>query len=435
MRQTRIITALLLLILGRVSLSLAQARANPLYAPMTFTIDVDASLYKNPFDSGDIELVGVFESPSGKQVVIPGFWMQPYRDQCEEPCHVDNLQAAGEPTWQVRFAPDEVGHWSYNLQVRDGGTTVNIENGEFNVVPSGYPGFISVSANQRYFQYDNGQSYFPIGHNLLSSWDEGGGLVTYRKWLQELSAAGGNYARLLIDDPWFIGLEWNSPAGDYRASQREAARLDAIIDTAREYGISLQLILLWHQSLINYPGVPVLIPSNPPHPDMTADWDDYGYNVLNGGFMNGPALFLSNDRAKALFRQRLRYIAARWGVSPQVFAWELVDEIDHTTNYNSSVATAWLSEMGGYLRQIDQGRHLITAGSRAFDPAIAATGSLNFTQAYFYQRRPFETVSDQVVGALAAIRPNLQLVHSPTLLTEFSLNPWFQPTSDDSGWN
>ncbi|MEO8396629.1 MAG: hypothetical protein ABI700_26790, partial [Chloroflexota bacterium] len=246
-----------------------------------------------------------------------------------------------------------------------------------------------------------------------------------------LSAAGGNYARLLIDDPWFIGLEWNSPAGDYRASQHEAARLDSIIDMAAEYGISLQLILLWHQALINYPGAPVIIPSNPPHPDMTADWDNYGYNVLNSGFMNGPALFFSNEQAKALFRQRLRYITARWGDSPQVFAWEIIDEIDHTTNYSASVASVWLSEMGGYLRQIDQGRHLITAGSRAYDSTIQANGALSFTQARFYQRRPFETVSDQVVGVLGPIRQNLQLIHSPTLLTEFSLNPWFQPTSDD----
>ena len=37
-----------------------------------------------------------------------------------------------------------------------------------------------------------------------------------------------------------------------------------------------------------------------------------------------------------------------------------------------------------------------------------------------------------MVGALDTIRQNLRLVDSPTLLTEFSLNPWFEPTADDA---
>ena len=46
-----------------------------LYAPMTFPVAVDPGSYTNPFSSDDIEVLGVFKSPSGKQLVIPGFWM------------------------------------------------------------------------------------------------------------------------------------------------------------------------------------------------------------------------------------------------------------------------------------------------------------------------------------------------------------------------
>ncbi len=325
----------------------------------------------------------------------------------------------------------KIGHWSYNLQVRDDGTTIQIENGAFDVTPSDHPGFIEVSANHHYFQYDNGQSYFPIGHNLLWSWSAGGGLVAYRQWLQELSEAGGNYARLLIDDPWFIGLEWNNTAGDYRASQDAAARLDTILDMAADYGISLQLIVLWHQALISYQGAPVVIPNNPPRPDTSADWDNSGYNIRRGGPLSGPGLFFTDERAKDLFRERLRYIAARWGYSTQVFSWEIIDELDNTSSYRPAVASEWLQEMAGYMRQIDQDRHLITAGSRDDDPAVSSNPALSFTETRFYQRRPFETVADQVVGSVNAIRQNLQLVASPALLTEFSLNPWFEPTADD----
>ncbi len=407
------------------------AAEQPLYEPMTFSVDIDPSLYANPFDSADIELVGIFKSPSGRQVVIPGFWMQPYADTCVEPCRVENLQSSGDPVWQVRFAPDEVGDWSYTLQVSDDGTISSSESGEFSVDPSDRPGFIHVSANQSYFQYDAGQSYFPIGHNLNWSWDGGGGLVAYRQWLTDLSASGGNYARLLIDDPFFIGLEWNSAAGDYRASQKEAARLDTILDMAAENGVSLQIIVLWHQALMTYQGLPVVSPENPARPDTSADWDNYGYNVLNGGPLSGPGVFFASAQAQELFRRRLRYIAARWGYSPQIFAWEMIDEIDHTTNYNAQTAATWLQTMVGYLRQVDQNRHLITAGSRDFDATIADSPVLDLTQARFFQRRPFETVADQVVGSVDAIRQNLETANVPTLLTAFSLNPWFESTAED----
>ncbi|MFN8451150.1 MAG: DUF5060 domain-containing protein [Anaerolineae bacterium] len=431
-RSRWILTLLVLIVVGRLVLAQTTARETPLYAPMTFPIDIESSLYTNPFDADDIELVGVFESPSGRQLIIPGFWMQPYSDECQEPCRVESLQTDGDPTWQVRFAPDETGHWAYNLQVRDDGTTVRVENGEFDVVPSDRPGFIGVSGNKRYFQYGSGQSYFPIGHNLLWSWSAGGGLVAYDKWLRELSEAGGNYARLLIDDPWFIGLEWSNPAGDYRAAQDDAARLDTILVMAEKYGVSLQIVVLWHQALTTYQGVPVVILNNPARPDTSADWDNYGYNARNGGPLASPGAFFADERAQALFRQRLRYIAGRWGYSPQVFAWEMIDEIDRTTNYNPTVASAWLQMMAGYLREVDQNRHLITAGSRDNDTTIADNPALSFTQARFFQRRPFETTADQVVGALDPIRQNLRLADEPTLLTEFSLNPWLEPTADDS---
>lgn len=431
MKRLPIFAIVCCVFLLRGQATLAQSETYALYQRVTLVTEIDPSLYTNPFDAGDIELIGVFDAPSGRQLVIPGFWMQPYVDECQQPCRAEDLQPSGDPSWQVRFTPDEVGQWSYSLQVRDDGTTIRVERGAFTVSASEHPGFISVSGNNRYFQYANGQSYFPIGHNLLSSWPAGGGLVTYRRWLEDLSAAGGNYARLLIDDPWFIGLEWKSAAGDYRASQDDAARLDAILDMAAEYGISLQLVLLWHQALITYSGVPVVIPTNPPRPDTSADWHNSGYNVINGGPLSGPALFFSDERARALFQQRLRYIAARWGYSPQIFAWELVDEIDRTTNYDATTAGDWLQSMASYLRQADQGRHLITAGSRSFDATIAAAPALSFTQARFFQRRPFETVADQVLGAVDSLRQSLDVVRAPALLTEFALNPWFEPTLDD----
>ncbi|NDJ62877.1 MAG: DUF5060 domain-containing protein [Chloroflexi bacterium] len=401
------------------------------FAPLTLPIDIDPARYSNPFDPADIELRAIFNAPGGDQRVIPGFWMQPHEDVCPPPCTAEDLRPVGPPMWQVRFAPDAVGTWTYALQVLDDGQVVQAESGQIDVIPSGRPGFIDVSPNQRYFQYDNGRSYFPIGHNLKWSWEGAGGLHAYREWLQALAAAGGNYARLYIDVPWFIGLEWQGEAGDYRESQAEAARMDAILEAAAEHGIALQVVLLWHQAAGTYTDPPLVIPDNLLSPAANIDWSDHAYSVLNGGPLSGPGAFFYSERVRELFQRRLRYIVARWGYSPQIFAWEIVDEIDSTANYAPELMDSWVQSMAEYLREIDQDRHLITSGSRAFSPSAAANPLLDFTQARFYQQLPLEAAVDQVAGVLDPLRRSAQVNPSPSLLTGFSLNPWYAPTAAD----
>jgi hypothetical protein len=393
-----------------------------LYKAVTLSMTVDPSLYVNPFDSRDIELIGIFQSPSGEQRVVAGFWMQPYDDA---------MQPNGEPGWYVRFTPSEPGNWTYVLQVRNNGELVDTQEGRFSVTPSSRRGFIRVGENRRYFQYDNGEPYFPIGHNLKWSWDGAGGLETYLQWLRELHEMGGNYARLFIDVPWFINLDWAGPAGDYRGAQLAAAQLDRIIEAAAEYDIALQLVLLWHQSILIYNGPPVLIPEQPARPRMGADWDDHPYNIVNGGPLSGPGVFFYNEQAEALLRRRLQYIAARWGYSPQVFAWEIIDRIDRTSNYDPQVANDWLQRTIGYLRRIDSHSHLITVGSRDFEQVIAANPFLDFATLQYYQRLPIEAVTEQVGGIVDLIRRQISLNPIPVLVTDYSLNPWYEPLADD----
>ncbi len=434
LRRLLLFLSLSLLLGMRIVYGQAGPAPNPtigdLYELMTFTIPVDSALYRNPFDNRDIELIGIFQSPTGERLVIPGFWMQPY--ECPNDCRrlaVELLDS--EPVWQVRFTPQREGIWSYTLQVRDNAAVVAVQDGNFTVSSSEAPGFIGLGQNGRYFQYANGEPYFPIGHNLNWSWSEIGGLETYDGWLRDLSAAGGNYARLIIDVPWFINLEWSGPVGDYSAAQQAAAELDTILERAATYGVNLQLVLLWHQALQTYNGPPVVLPEGVARPDVTSDWDDNPYNIFNGGPLSGPSVFFFDDQADDLFRRRLRYIVARWGYSPQIFAWEIIDQIDRTANFDPSVARSWLQRTASYLRQIDQQGHLITASSRNDGAVVAETALLDFVGVQYYQRRPIEAIDDQVVAVVDVLQRYLTL--NPVLLTDYSLNPWFEPTEDDPG--
>ena len=414
--------------------SLAPA-AGELYVPIYFTLSVDPDpvLYRNPFDTSDIELIGIFQSPSGQQFIIPGFWMQPYVNACQQDCNGFDLQPDGEPQWQVRFTPQEVGEWTYTLQVRDNAAIVIVEDGRFIVKMSEERGLIRLGENGRYFQYANGQPYLPIGHNLNWSFDAIGSLETYAQWLRDLSEAGGNYARLFIDVPWFINLEWDGPAGDYRAAQKSAAMLDVILEQAANYGVSLQLVLLWHQGFRTYNGPPVNVPDNVPRPDVSADWDDNPYNIVNGGFLSGPSVFFFDEAAEDMFRRRLRYIVARWGYSPQVFAWEIVDRIDRVSNYTPEVAGTWLQSSINFLRQIDQHGHLITASGFTDTPVIIENPLLDFASAQLYQRQPIESVGDQVATVIDVMNRYLEPDLSPVLLADYSLSPWFEPIAEDPG--
>ncbi|MBZ0300396.1 MAG: hypothetical protein K8J31_11665, partial [Anaerolineae bacterium] len=204
-----------------------------------------------------------------------------------------------------------------------------------------------------------------------------------------------------------------------------------ILEQAAVYGIHLQLVLLWHQALRTYTGVPVVLPEGMPRPDVSADWDNNPYNVLNGGILSGPSVFLFNEQAQTLFRQRLRYIVARWGYSPEVFAWEIIDQMDRVANYDPTVAKSWLQSTASYLRQIDTQGHLITASSREYDLATADNPLLDFSSAQFYQRRPIESVGDQVLNVADTIQSYRESGYGPVLLAAYSLNPWFEPTADD----
>lgn len=400
------------------------------YSLLDLTLDVPLD-YDNPYDPREIAVDAVFVSPNGEEMTVPGFYTRPYRDTCINNCDAEQLLADGPGEWHVRFAPPQVGQWMVTITARDTDHTWTVEEGSFTVTRSASPGYVRVADNGRYFAFDDGTSYFPVGHNLAWSWQDGGGIYAYERWLDQLSAAGANYARVNIDVPWFISLDSPGPAGDYHQAQAAAWRLDRLIELATARGIYLQLVLVWHRPFTDYDGPDVPIPADPARPDTVTNWDDNPYNADNDGPLNTPSTLFADPSARALLHQRLRYVVARWGYSPHIFAWELIDEVDAIPGYTPSRAKPWLQDLANTLRALDQPHHLITAGTRAPDPLIWTLPELDFAQVQYFQQRPMEAGEDQVAGTLRAIGQAYALAHKPVLLTAFSLNPYYEPVQDD----
>lgn len=387
----------------------------------------------NPYDPAQISVTGTFTAPSGRNLTIPGFWYQPYgvTNGISDPYL--NLNPTGEPGWRLRFSPDEVGTWTYKVQVSLEGSVQTITEGQIDAQESDRPGKIRVGTNPHYFAYNGGGTYFPVGLNLGWSWDGANGATGYLGWLAQLQQVGANYARLYVDTPWFIGLDWESEPGDYTAGQEDLYRLDAIIQAAESRGIALQVVLLWHQGYASIANTPVNIPQNPPRPTI----DDYTWfnNPLSagrGGPIPNSAAFFSTEAGRDLFRQRLRYFIARYSYSSSIFAWEVIDQLDNITLQAAEVATEWITAMVDYVRITDPYRHLITAGVGDYEESgLLATVALDFRQFAYYHRRPIEDAPDQAATLLQRLAPVLLNADRPLLVNEFSLNPWFEPKADD----
>jgi hypothetical protein len=80
------------------------------------------------------------------------------------------LVPIGKLTWTVKMAFRELGTWSMKLRATDAGGTTELTGPTITVVPSDNPGYIRVSpADNRYFEFDNGEPALLMGHNHLYS--------------------------------------------------------------------------------------------------------------------------------------------------------------------------------------------------------------------------------------------------------------------------
>jgi hypothetical protein len=119
------------------------------------------------------------------------------------------------------------------------------------------------------------------------------------------------------------------------------------------------------------------------------NWVRSPYNLEHGGPCKTPPDFFTNPEAKRLFKQRLSYLVARWGYSTSVLAWELWNEVDLTTGYDSKAVAAWHKEMALYLRSIDPWRHPITTSYARTegDPEVDGLPQMEFLQSHNYGAR------------------------------------------------
>jgi hypothetical protein len=328
-----------------------------------------AGPFTNPFDAHDIRLDMQLVSPSGKNRTLPCFF-------------VSGNESSS--LWKARFTPQEAGSYSYEFKLSHQNVEVVVStSAQFTSAATARNGFLHRKDNWA-FAYDSGKPFrgtsFTIGWEGRS-WENKN--YTYDYFLPKLAGNGINFFRTWMS-AWNLPLEWKRVVDTDRYSNTTAyfhpggiQRMDQLVQMADSLGMHMMLALDWHGGL------------------QTGDkWNLNAYNVANGGPAATPSDFFTSEAARAQYKNRLRYLVARWGYSPSIGAWEFFNEIDNaayngteiTISIPHSAITNWHSEMATYLKSIDPYGHLVTTSiSHREITGLFAVNDLDFNQKHIYK--------------------------------------------------
>ena len=342
------------------------------YETMTVRFELSREV-DNPFDPDKADITCDVTSPSGQTAQHIGFWYQDY-DRADR-FNGDQVKPMGRPEWRVRISPREEGTYKYKLTCKLGTEVLELPERTFCCIPSGGRGFIKVSQKDpRFFEFDNGDFFYPIGHNLHSPvdircWKEvfhqeppaGRGLHMYADYFDKMQKNGENTAEVWMAS-WWLGIEWTGEWTEYygagRYSLQHAWKLDTLLEMAHQHGMSIHLVLDNHGKFSSY---------------CDWEWENNPYKSRGDGpgVATAQEMF-SNPATMKWHENKLRYIAARWGADPAILGWELVSEYDLVGDrgrsdwearrifHRSPTLKAWANRMITHIRKCDPYDHPVT---------------------------------------------------------------------------
>ncbi|MBA3709730.1 MAG: DUF5060 domain-containing protein, partial [Planctomycetes bacterium] len=315
--------------------------------------------YANPFDPREIDVWGEFTDPAGTRTRVPAFYTQEY-DRTKDGAR-EVLTATGAPHWALRFTPRVAGAhtWTITGSDRAGGRFAT-PPARFDAAPGNGHGFVRVDADHEHFSFDDGSFFYPISYNIRSPRDtidarigavaqpdEAGGSYVMEDFIERMAKASVSVGRIWMS-PWFGSLEWRRDVTGFHGlgvyNLQNAWRIDHLLEVAAKRGVLLEFALNHH---------------GPFTEAYDSQWRDNPFNARNQGPLTHPSQVMTDPEARRLFADRYRYIAARWGADPAVFAWTMWIEVD-TVSDDTAATTACHLELAHLLKELDQGKHVIS---------------------------------------------------------------------------
>lgn len=324
------------------------------------------TVFENPYLQEDVSLDMDLTSPSGKKLSLP--------------CYYESGLSGSDSQWKARFMPQEFGTYRYILRLNKEGKEVNVSKpANFTVSKSQGKGILHKKSDWA-FEFDNGEAFRGIGENICweSRADDDSKFFknlhekekyNYEYMLPALAKHGGNYFRTWICS-WNLPLDWKSGINNKRYENSSAyfnpsaiKKMDRLVNLSDSLGLYIMLTL--------GPG---------------------SYDSKNGRYAVSTADFFTDSKAKAQYRNRLRFIVARWGYSSAIGAWEFFNEIDNIQfrDKNNPIPAEniveWHREMANYLKKIDPYEHLVTTSISHRDlKGLNSIDDIDFNQKHIYK--------------------------------------------------
>lgn len=388
----------------------------------------------NPYDTRDASAWAELLLPDGTSRRWPLFASEACAldPSATDPHRIERATpvAPGEPPhWRLRFLPTAPG--SHRLRafvsVR-GGEPIALGERTFNVARanSPFPGYIRFGPNKTHFATDDGELFFPIGANFcwsnMTRVFHGQKLSDLFLMLRKLRDAGGNAYRLWVNAHWAgLTLDWADPADGRplpfgQINQPGAAKIDAIVEESERLGLGIMFCIdnmnIWSNNQI-----------------ATSS-----YARAQGGPCEKSADYFNHPHARAMTREKMKYIAARWGCSPAIWCWEFWNEIDGVglDKVSAHSMLAWHQEMAHALREADPVKHIITTstGHPLDFPAMWQAPELEFTQTHHYG---YKDSVDDIVPLLRGFHADaMRLWRKPHMFGELGIS-WCGP-GHAGGW-
>lgn len=208
------------------------------------------------------------------------------------------------------------------------------------------PQFVRVSQrDRRYFELGSGTPFIPIGLNMVQTpvQEPDRAMSTMEEWISQLSANGGNLIRV-----WLSSAFWDvehERSGVYDPDR--AARIDKLLALCGKRGVRVKFTLEHFR-----------------HFDGKADWSQRPmHEISRGGPASSIGDFFDGERSRQQFKRKIRWFAERYANRPEIFAWELWNEVDCVAGGDY---TAWTEVMLAELHAAFP-NHLATQSLGSFD--------------------------------------------------------------------